>query len=757
MGEKSLLDIYGPATDDDEFLDQIPDDDVDEEALAEWLATQKDADDTEDTDETTDEPDGEYRRQGRVKVFNPRTHIAGVWNDDCAGQPVWSDMEMYVKTTTGKKSRFAPLALATYLYQAHCLSIRDNDLYFLWDDFDSPLCDGIYRYGDDALMALLREKCWANAPERSLVEVVNTCHRFMLQHQREFRPNQNAYICEHVDGGSAKTILIIDPDTGEIEKHDGYVDPALQVTGRYQLGVTWRDTWDYTDHDQRAAMDLVEHLVDGVTGDNPELALRLMQQVGTCISLNKSKAGVPVQMSYDRLGARNGGNGKSTFWLTIADVFGRVIEVADLEAMFDNTGLARVKNKLAWYVDESTPHVDDKTTAKIKSLSLGGHDSANIKFEKHAANIEACTFVLSSNFQISFGSKNTGEAVQRRIQVQPYLADVEHGPHSVPQIRDRIAKSELAREYLLYMAITARQVFVRNGFAYQDAPKEYGDLAKKMLDATSPVELWLLDVGEDILTGYHADWDAPRLIETCAKGKTQRWMSYPVHMAKVAREYHKRVAGGPRVAHDAPYVVEASGLSSTAPIGTEVRAVLANDKALLFAQFATWCAETNMMAPGATTWARLVMQRDGTHVVAVGHVSTQLGTRTLMLRPNEDDEAITLDEAISEAQAARDALKGTQTEVAPVTGMQAPSMTDSSFEKVRRIAFAMRDIDHIEATDGVVTVSDFTASIITHAVLSAFGVIPDGSKLAMRTNALDLSDISNAAPEIQNLVAQLIA
>lgn len=747
MGEKSLLELYGPATDveDDDILSQVPDDEVDEAALDAWLASQSDdATDEADVDEDATDDDGETDPEPQPQVYD----------NDFGGQRFWGDVDMFVRSAKGKPIRFAPLSIIRWLYQARALSIHEDELYFLWHDYNDPRCDGVYRHGDDALAAMFRETCWASVPESSIRETILAAHRFMRVHRRNFDINQNAYLCRNDVDEAQYTILIVDPDTGDVTVHDGYVDPHLQVSDRYDLGVVWRDIWDgeLTDEEQEAK-ELVDHLVDGVTQDDPRLALRLLQMSANMISLNKTKVGLPVSMGYDLPGVKNGGNGKSEYWRTITGVFARVAVPAPLSAMHDATGLSRLANKLFWYSDESTPHVDDKTTAMIKSLCQGAETSVNMKFEKYATDIQFASFVFSSNFSINFGAKENGNALERRLRVMPFMADVQHGPHAVPRIRQRILANKLAHQYLLWRLIKARQSFIRGGYEYEPTPPEYGDLTRKMLADTSPVELWLYDAGEDVLTGYRPDWDVPHLIETCVKGKTQRWMVYPLHMSPVAKQYHKNLLSS-SVARQTPYVVEASGSTVTTPVMPDVRAVMASDKAFLFASFATWCSENGLQAPGSTVFARMVMQREGVHVRAESHVSTPFGSRTTFLKPIDRKTNIGYAEAVREAQAAREAVREGRTDVVPVTGAPAPVVSEDKFDKLRELAIRLRDIDRIDDDGEAVTVSDFTASLLAHGVLSVFGIIPADRAIRVRNDALDLTD---AAPEVRDLVAQLIA
>ena len=72
------------------------------------------------------------------------------------------------------------------------------------------------------------------------------------------------------------------------------------------------------------------------------------------------------------------------------------------------------------------------------------------------------------------------------------------------------------------------------------------------------------------------------------------------------------------------------------------------------------------------------------------------------------------------------------TDVALVDGIPAPTVTDDSFGRLRHLATTLRDVDHIDDDGDVVTVSDFSAIILAHAVLSAFGIIPESRKLVLR-------------------------
>ena len=710
-------------------LEDIPDDEVDEEELEAFLNAKE-----------------EKRKEEKNRKRPWLKGEPAAFNDDLAGRPSWKNRSMFVNNAKGNPIKFAPLAICDWLYQARALSVWEKELYFLADDFDDPMCDGLYRHGDDMLASELRETCWPNAPESSIREVILTAHRYMMAHPRRFEPNAQAFVCRNAVDDKQFTVLMVDPESGEIDIHDGYVDPALQVTSAYDLGVVWRDFSGELTDEEREAVELVDHLVDGVTGDDPRLALRLLEAAACAISVNKREAGIPVNMSYDAPGKKNGSNGKSTFWHVVQKVFSSVMVEASLSCMRDNTGLSRLVGKLAWYVDESTPAISEQDATTLKALSLGATEAVNVKFEKYASNVFG-TFILSSNFHINFGAKFNGEATQRRVHILPFLADVKNGPHAIPGIKDKIFANKIAHSYILWLLIQARRVFVRSGYVYEAVPAEYGDLDREMFDATSPLELWLREVGEDVITGYRPEWRVPHLVETSDAGKTKRWLVFPLHMASQAKEYRRRVLEQ-KPGAALPYVVDASGAEERGRIMPDTRAVFANDKMFLFSQFASWCNENGIKAPGSTTWARLLSQRRGKIVRCVDHVYTPIGTRTLLFEPAADNIENTLSfrEAVERAEAVRDGRARDDDEPAV--------LTTNDFNKIQKIALAVRDFGGFETDGDSINIKPWAASSLAWSVLEAYGLIPRDSKLTL-AEAARVEECAD--PEREKFIEALMA
>lgn len=744
----------------DDFLSQVPEDEVDEQALEEFLDSQQPEQPTKQNATVPHIGRGgsPVRKITKAERYMLRKRFGEdytdeqfeqirytqVFDNDLAGHDAWyllgedggvNPHNLFVTKMVGRgddkheeRVRFHPVNFPVMLYQYYALHTHqahgknaERDLYSLNFPIDDPECDGFYRRGVPYINHNVLTYWWPTATASQLEELDKHLYSFMSHNLRPMRPNRDVYVVgtdlRHPDA------LYVDPDTGEMTLSEGYVDPRDCVTTDYHLPVDYYGDPDFwspanADAEKLESMELVHHFLDGPTGDDPRLVIRLLQIMAVMISKNKRGGGLIIARGRDTPGdgTSNGSNAKSAIFGSIARFFPGRVECSPLAGLDDSLGLGRVANGgLCWYSDDSGSFLSERMIELMKTHAFGGTTSANLKYQATPEQIADITFVIATNLNaLNIPVRSNDFALLRRMVDMPFPVKMnKDNPHWVDNIEDRIDADPMAKAYLFFLMMQARKLFIRNGYKYFPVPEEYGGIAEEMLLNSNPVERWIRDSGQELLFGHHPEWHKiPRLYSLGAS----RYLVYPMDAEPSAAGYHTSLMSDTTWNNNARYKyfdVDSSTFRSRVPDGT--RAVLACDRDFLYAHYVNWCHHNGVSPVKSPEWVNRLSSRTPTTSVQLHSGQQTPFGRTTLLLPVGVTYKKYVKRCCSESE-------NDTTAVA----------TANDYSRLEHMVEVVSGKGQLHLDQEHPSIDKWAALIIAQAALAGMGIIGENEKLAIR-------------------------